>query len=89
MSQKNSTGYWEHRGSYSVLLADKADTSDLPPGAVLSGRTVHVQDGSVDQSSIGGIILYVKGVPFRWGRKGIKEIRDGRGRLLWENDNYC
>ncbi|TSC60264.1 MAG: hypothetical protein LiPW15_142 [Parcubacteria group bacterium LiPW_15] len=87
MSHKNPTGCWVYKGSYSVLLADEAGTNHLPPGAVLSGRTVRVQDGSVAQS-MGGINLYAEGISFGWGYKGLKEIRDGRGKLLWQNKDY-
>ena len=87
MSHKNPTGYWVYKGSYSVLLADEAGTKRLPPGAVLDGRTVRVQDGSVAQS-MGGINFHAKGISFGWGYKGIKEIRDGAGRLLWQNESY-
>lgn len=87
MSHKNPTGFWMHKGSYSVLLTDEAGTDLIPRGAELRGRTVHVRNGLVAQS-MGGINFYAEGVAFGWDYKGIKEIRDGAGKLIWQNENY-
>jgi len=87
MPHKNPTGYWEHRGSYSVLLTDNASTDHLPSEASLMGRTVRVENGRIRQV-MGGIQFYADGKPLYWGYKFIKEIRDGAGKLIWQNWDY-
>lgn len=81
---RNPTGYWEYEGSYSVLLADDAETDLLPHGATLHGHVVHVRNGCIKQT-IGGIQFYAEGKPFCWSYKRIKEIRDSNDKLLWQN----
>lgn len=87
MAFKNPSGYWSHDGSFSVILTDDATTDHVPRGAQVDGHTVRVQNGRVKQV-MGGIQLYANDEPFAWGYKYIKEIRDGKNNLLWQNFNY-
>ena len=87
MAHKNSTGYWEHQGTYSVVLTDNADTSRLPEGILLQKRTISVENGRIKQT-MGGIQFYVNEQPFCWSYSFIKEIRNSNGKLIWQNRDY-
>lgn len=84
---KNPTSYWEHQGSYSVVLTDDATTDHLPTGVSVRGKTVSVPRGRIKQV-MGGIQFYADEQPFSWGYKFIKEVRDGNDNLVWQNYNY-
>ena len=84
---QNPSGYWEHRGSFSVELTKGAKKNIVPTSAKVQGNIVHVKHGSVEQM-MGAIQLYSLGYPFHWGYSQMKVIRDGSGNLLWVNWDY-
>lgn len=86
-SFRNSTGYWNHKGAFSVELVDGTDTSIVPSSAEIRGNIVFVSKGSVKQT-MGGIQLNSAGVDFYWSYSRMKVIRDGKGNLLWVNNNH-
>jgi hypothetical protein len=87
VSHQNPSGFWEHQGSFSVLLTYDAQTNHLPCGALLQERTVHVRHGRIKQS-MGGIDFYADEQCFGWSYRFIKQIRDGAGNLIWQNRDY-
>ena len=84
---KNPSGYWGHRGSFTVELTPDTDKSIVPSGVEILGDIVRVKSGRIQQK-MGGIQFYYRGTPFGWGYTKVKVIRDGSGNLLWVNWNF-
>lgn len=83
----NPKGYWEHQGAFSVELTDDADKSVAPESVVFDDQTAIIMYGHIKQT-VGGIQLYAGDVPFYWGYRFIKAIRDGNRNLLWVNRDH-
>jgi hypothetical protein len=83
---ENPQGNWEYKGAFSIELTLDADKTALP-NATVQGNIVAVSNGRIQQSN-GGIRFYSMEKHFHWGYRFIKIIRDGKGNLLWVNDNY-
>ncbi len=81
---------WSHYGTYTVELVGGTTTKIVPkdPDNVINKNIVTINNGSLGQS-IGGISMRdSRNNAFHWGYNHIKCIRDGKGGLLWVNDNY-
>lgn len=91
MTFQNPTGYWEHTGTYTVKLIKSTDISDLPLGFDIDLNTmiVTVMNGRIIKSMGGIIQLHDRfGNSFYWGYKFLIEIRDGQGKIIWQNRNH-
>ncbi len=75
-----------YKGAYTVELQPGAHIAHLPPGAVVTGNTVRVGLGTVQQV-MGGIQFYANGRPVSWGYIFLRCIRDAKGEILWQNWN--
>lgn len=74
-----------YKGAFTVELWRNASLSVVKEtNAFISGKTINVPKGSVQQV-IGGIQFYAEDKCFSWGYKFIKEIKNNKGEIIWEN----
>lgn len=77
--------FWEHEGAFSIELSPDAYTYHVPKnGVAITENIVQVQDGKIQQF-MGGMQFWVLKIPFAWGYRFIRCIRDAQGNILWEN----
>ncbi len=83
----NPTGYWEHKGAFTVELAKGAQLNHVPDTVSFNGNIAIIRHGRIKQS-MGAIQMYSYEQPFYWNYDHIRIIRDGNGHPLWVNYNY-
>lgn len=93
----NPAGYWTHEGAYSIeFLIGRGSIwpQGMPlkeKGVAVDGNVLHVSRGPERRvcQSMGGIDFHFgNGIIRNWGYVFIGRIRNGRGKLLWQNKNY-